>query len=119
MQASAVGWRALAGGNDDASVGWRMECKRRLTDGDHRQLADMMGALAGRWSASVGWWRALAGGEHQLAAMRCERRIADVVQASAGGWRASAGGWQALAAMMIIILTEMFSCNSKKNVFYI
>jgi hypothetical protein len=52
----------------------------------------MMGALAGRWSASVSWWRALAGGERWLAAMRCKRWLADGVQASAGGRQALAGG---------------------------
>ena len=62
VQASAGGWRALAGGDEIASVGWQMDCKRPLEDGERRLSAEMMRALAGRWSASVGWWwRVLAG----------------------------------------------------------
>ena len=101
MQATAGRWQALAGGNDDARVGWRMECKRwladgecRLADGECRLSAEMMGALAGRWSASISWWRASANGNRRLAAMRCKRRLADGVQASAGGDDVASVGWQ-------------------------
>ncbi len=72
----------MAGGDDDESVGWWMECKRQLADGERRLSADMMGTLAGRWSASIGWWRALAGGNE--------------MQALACGWSASVGWWMAI-----------------------
>ena len=89
MQASAGGWQASAGSNDDA--GWRMECKRWLEDSERRALA------GGDDDASVSW---------QMEECKCrlvdgERRLEDGVQASAGGWRASAGRWLALAAMMM------------------
>ena len=87
------------------SVGWRMECKHRLADGERRLSAEMMGALAGRWSASIGWWRALAGNDDDASVgwgMECKRRLTDgkrrlaamMLRASGGGWSASvAGRW--------------------------
>ena len=86
-----------------------MECKRRLADGERRFSVEMMGALAGRWSASVGWWMAsvscwmasVGGGDDVSVGwrMECKRRLADgecrllaaMMQALAGIWSASFG----------------------------
>ena len=78
-----------------------MECKRRLADGDRQLAVMMLRALAGKWSASVGWkmWQALTGGNDDAGwRMECERRLADGERWLADGVQASAGGWQALAA---------------------
>ena len=81
MQASAGGWQASAGIDDDG--GWPMECERRLADGERGASA------GGDDDASVSWQ------------MECKRWLVDGERRLADGVRASAGGWQAMAAMMM------------------
>ena len=68
MQASAGGWQASAGSNDNA--GWGIECEGWLADGKRQALAGSDDDVSVSWQLECKRW--LVDGE---------RRLADVVQA--------------------------------------
>ena len=63
MQALAGGWQALAGSNDDAD--WRIECKSRLVDGKQRAPAGGDDDASVSWQMECKRW--LVDGERWLA----------------------------------------------------